>query len=162
MQYQLFLVPIAAALVAQALKLALDGIRGNFDFKHFISEYGGMPSSHTAFVIALATMIALKEGITSSAFAISLIFALIVIRDAIGFRRTLGRQSKTLNHIVRELTEAPTLDAAEVGVPTESVGKKKTKHFPHLPEEIGHNPLEVLVGGLLGLSISLLANLFLR
>lgn len=142
MEYQLFLIPILAALIAQGLKLALDGIRGNFDFKHLISEYGGMPSSHTAFVISLTTMMALKEGIASSAFAISLIMALIVIRDAIGFRRTLGRQSKTLNHIVRELSE-----------------EKKREHLPKLPEEIGHNPLEVLVGGLLGLSISLLANL---
>src|SRR3990167_5144643 len=105
MPYQLFLIPIIAALIAQGLKLALDGIKGNFDFKHLISEYGGMPSSHTAFVVALATMIALKEGIASSAFSISLIMALIVIRDAIGFRRTLGRQSKTLNYIVRELAE---------------------------------------------------------
>lgn len=145
MPYQLFLIPIGAALIAQGLKLALDGIKGNFDFRHLVSEYGGMPSSHTAFVISLATMIALKEGIASSAFAISLIMALIVIRDAIGFRRTLGRQSKTLNHIVRELAE-----------------EKKKAHLPKLPEEIGHNPLEVLVGGLLGLSISLLANLFLR
>lgn len=144
MPYQLFLIPIGAALIAQGLKLALDGIKGNFDFRHLVSEYGGMPSSHTAFVISLATMIALKEGIASSAFAISLIMALIVIRDAIGFRRTLGRQSKTLNHIVRELAE-----------------EKKRDHLPRLPEEIGHNPLEVLVGGLIGLSISLLANLFL-
>ncbi len=145
MPYQLFLIPIIAALIAQGLKLALDGIKGNFDFKHLISEYGGMPSSHTAFVVALATMIALKEGIASSAFSISLIMALIVIRDAIGFRRTLGRQSKTLNYIVRELAE-----------------EKKKSHLPRLPEEIGHNPLEVLVGGLIGLSISLLANLFLK
>lgn len=145
MPYQLFLIPIIAALIAQGLKLALDGIKGNFGFKHLISEYGGMPSSHTAFVISLATMIALYEGFESSAFAISLILALIVIRDAIGFRRTLGHQSKMLNHIVRELAE-----------------EKKRDHLPKLPEEIGHNPLEVLVGGLLGLSISLLANLLLK
>ncbi|MDO8581696.1 MAG: divergent PAP2 family protein [bacterium] len=145
MSYQLFIIPIIAALIAQGLKLALDGIKGNFDFMHLISEYGGMPSSHTAFVISLATMIALKEGMASSAFAISLIMALIVIRDAIGFRRTLGKQSKTLNYIVRELSE-----------------EKKREHLPKLPEEIGHNPLEVFVGGLLGLSISLLANLLLK
>ena len=144
MPYQLFIIPIIAAVVAQALKLGLDSIKGNFDARHLISEYGGMPSSHTAFVIALATMIALKEGTTSSAFAISLILAIIIIRDAIGFRRTLGKQSKTLNSIVRELAE-----------------EKKRDHLPHLPEEIGHNPMEVLVGGLLGLSISLLANLLL-
>lgn len=144
MPYQLFLIPIIAALIAQGLKLALDGIKGNFDVKHFLSEYGGMPSSHTAFVIALATMIALREGFSSSAFAISLIMALIIIRDAIGFRRTLGRQSKALNHIVRELAE-----------------EKKREHLPKLTEEVGHNPLEVLVGGLIGLSISLLANLLL-
>ncbi len=144
MSYQLFLIPILAALVAQALKLALDGIKGNFDLAHFLSEYGGMPSSHTAFVIALTAMIALREGLDSSAFAVSLVFSLIVIRDAIGFRRTLGHQSKMLNHIVRELSE-----------------EKKRNHLPHLPEEVGHNPLEVLVGGLLGLSIALLANILL-
>lgn len=145
MEYNLFLVPILAAVIAQALKLALDGIKGNFDVQHLLSEYGGMPSSHTAFVVALTTMVATTEGFTSSAFAISFVFATIVIRDAIGFRRTLGKQSKALNHIVRELSE-----------------EKKGAHFPKLPEEIGHNPLEVLVGGLLGLSISLLTNLLLK
>lgn len=144
MSYQLFLIPILAAVIAQALKLAFDGIKGNFDARNFLSEYGGMPSSHTAFVVSLATIVALKDGLTSAAFAISLVLALIIIRDAIGFRRTLGKQSKMLNFILHEITD-----------------EKKRKTLPRLHEEIGHNPLEVLVGGLVGLSIALLANTLL-
>ncbi len=137
--YTLFLIPIASAIIAQALKLILDGVRGNFDVRHMIAEYGGMPSSHTAFVVSLTTIVGLREGVTSAVFAVALIFAIIVIRDAIGFRRTLGRQSKALNLLLRDVAE------------------KKRIPVPTFHEEMGHNPLEVLVGGVIGFLLSVVA-----
>lgn len=137
--YHLFLVPLAAAVIAQVLKLIFNGIKGDFDFRHLLSEYGGMPSSHSAFVVSLVTTLALVEGLSSAAFAVAFVFALITIRDAVGFRRTLGKQNKTLNILIQE-----------------SLAQKK-KEFPLLHEQVGHNPLEVLVGSILGFVISVLA-----
>ncbi len=64
---------------------------------------GGMPSSHSAFVSALATSVALIEGLGSVAFGISAILALVVMYDAAGVRQSVGKQSVVLNRIIREL-----------------------------------------------------------
>jgi len=93
---------------------------------------GGMPSSHSAFVISLATSIYLSEG-TSTAFAIALVLAFIVIRDSFGVRRTAGEEGHMLVRVLKRL-------------------KIKTKvHY-----SLGHTPLQVLVGSLIGLIVSLL------
>ena len=92
---------------------------------------GGMPSSHSAFVVSLATSIYLEEGLTTT-FAISLVLAMIVLRDAFGVRRTAGEEGSVINLIIKRL-------------------KMKTEtHFA-----LGHTPLQVLVGALIGLVVSL-------
>lgn len=98
---------------------------------------GGMPSSHSAFVVSLATITFLEEG-PSTLFAITLVIMLIVIRDAFGVRRSVGEEGMVINQVLKKI-------------------KLKTKtHFA-----MGHTPLQVLVGSLIGLVISLLVYLFL-
>ena len=136
--YHLFLVPLAAGAIAQAVKLGLNGITGDFDVRHLLSEYGGMPSSHSAFVISLVTTIGLSEGLSSPMFAVALVYALITIRDAIGLRRTLERQSTILNALLKQN------------------GSEKNKELPTLPEHVGHTPTQVFAGSVLGASVSAL------
>ena len=134
MSYQLFLVPILAAIITQIIKLSTDKIKGNFTWRNFISDYGRMPSSHAAFVSALATEMALFNGFKSPSFAISVILFIIVIRDATGLRWHISKQNKSLNEICRKLD----LQAER------------------LEERLGHNPAEILAGCLLGISLALL------
>jgi len=99
---------------------------------HDLIVSGGMPSSHSAFVISLATMIYLVEG-SSTAFAVSLVFAIIVIRDAFGVRRSVGEEGNVLLEVLKKLKI------------------KKRIHY-----SLGHTPLQVLVGSLIGFVVSLL------
>ncbi len=96
---------------------------------------GGMPSSHSSFVVALTTIIYLLEG-TSTSFAISLVFTFIVIRDAFGVRRTVGEEGIIINKILKKI-------------------KLKTK--AHV--SMGHTPLQVLIGALIGFVVAILVYL---
>lgn len=97
---------------------------------------GGMPSSHSAVVCALTTSVAFVEGPTSNLFLFSFWFAMIVLRDALGVRRAAGLQAKALNHLGRQAAEKSGLD------------------FHAVKEIQGHSPLEVVLGGLLGIFIA--------
>lgn len=107
-----------------------------------LKSYGGMPSGHSAFVISLVTVVGLTEGIASSAFAVSVVFAAIIIRDAVGLRMYMGRHGQMINHLVRHLP------------PDEQT------RFPHLGERLGHTYGEAIIGALLGFSLALLLYLF--
>ncbi len=96
---------------------------------------GGMPSSHSALVNALAISIGFSEGFSSNLFIVTLAFSLIVMRDALGVRRSSGMQARLLNNLGRDIDNA-------LKIP-----------FSPVKEVLGHTPLEVLVGALLGLSI---------
>ena len=134
MSYQLFLIPILASILAQITKLSTDKIKGNSTWRGIISSYGGMPSSHSAFVSALTAEMALFNGLKSPSFAIALILAILVIRDAVGLRCYIAKQNKTLNKISQKLNL-----------------KGET-----LTERLGHTPLEVFIGCLLGIGLALL------
>jgi acid phosphatase family membrane protein YuiD len=97
---------------------------------------GGMPSSHAALVTSLSASIAFVEGISSNLFVFSLWFALVVLRDAMGVRRAAGLLARALNSLGRQAAEKSGLD------------------FHAVKEVQGHTPLEVLVGGLLGIFIA--------
>jgi len=97
---------------------------------------GGMPSSHAALACALCVSIAFAEGATSNIFFLSLWFALVVLRDAMGVRRSAGLSTKALNSIGKAAAE-------KLGV-----------EFHPAKEVLGHTPLEVVVGGLLGVFIA--------
>ncbi len=138
--YQLIITPIIAGLLAQLLKIFISQNQLKFSWKN-LSAYSGMPSGHSAIVSSLAAIIGLSEGFNSPLFAISVILALLVMRDAIGIRRYLGKHGRILNILVKDLKEDKMLD----------------EKYPHLLEKIGHTPYQVLAGAILGIATSLLA-----
>jgi len=110
---------------------------GRWNFRRFV-ETGGMPSSHAASVSALTTMVGLSQGFRTGLFAVTLFFSLIVMYDAAGLRRAAGRQAAVLNRLIEEHFAHPEAGAQR------------------LMELLGHTPLEVLVGALLGVASALL------
>ena len=109
-----------------------------FNFKRIMGA-GGMPSSHSAVVVGLATLIGKYQGVGTPIFAVSLILAFVVMYDAAGVRRAAGKQAKLLNKLI----ETP-------GLTTVQVSEK-------LVEVLGHTPLQVIVGALIGLVVGLIA-----
>ncbi len=124
---------VIAAAVAQLVKILLDVFY--FNHKVSFSEIiitGGMPSAHTATVTALATIIYLLEGFSTS-FVISLVLAIVIIRDAIGVRYTVGKEGEVINSIIKKLRlKLPLLSYAQ-----------------------GHKPLEALIGAALGFVVAI-------
>ena len=100
---------------------------------------GGMPSSHTAVVTSLAMLVGKSEGFDSAMFAVALVFAMVVMYDAAGVRRAAGKQAHLLNKII----ETPGLTGVEVQ--------------ERLVEVLGHTPLQVIVGAIIGITVGLLA-----
>ena len=131
--------PIIAFIVAQGLKIILRSFKKKFTW-HDIFAYSDMPSGHTAIVIAITTIVALKLGLDSPFFAICLVFAMIVIVDAIGLRNYLGLHGKTINGLVKDLEEDNFLD----------------DYYPKQLEKIGHTPLQVIAGGIIGVVVSVI------
>ncbi len=131
-----------ASTFAQVLKVLLILISERKWMPQRILETGGMPSSHTASVAALATMCGLQYGWDSAYFAIAAIFGSIVMYDATGIRRASGMQAEVLNDLVQEL------DA----VLREGFAPKPLK------ELLGHTYFEVFVGFLLGITVAILSH----
>lgn len=119
-----------------------------FNFSRVIGS-GGMPSSHASFVSTLSTSIGLRYGFRSDLFAIVAVFSLIIIYDAGGVRRAVGEQANVLNKIIRNLDLKQFSRSAD-----------KELIIKDLKELIGHTPIEVLVGTLLGILIALLNHLY--
>ena len=136
--FQILLLPLFSGLIAQTIKFFIRSNHQEFRVKNILA-YSGMPSGHSAMIVSLATIISLKEGWHSPLFAISIILAIIVIRDALGIRRYLGQHGKVLNILVKDLKNDQVLD----------------QKYPHLLERIGHTPVQVLVGAIIGLLVSL-------
>ena len=97
---------------------------------------GGMPSSHAAVVSSMTAAVGFHEGLGSNLFAVSLVIAFVVMRDAMGVRRAVGVQAKALNLLGRHMSE------------------KLGSEFSPLKEIKGHAPQEVIIGALLGIFIS--------
>jgi acid phosphatase family membrane protein YuiD len=137
-EYRYILVPFGVWFGIQLFKLLYDIVKEKkFNFKR-IMQAGGMPSSHSAVVVVLTTMIAKAEGLTSPVFGVSLIFSFVVMYDAAGVRRAAGKQAKLLNKIV----ETPGLSGVEVS--------------ERLVEVLGHTPVQVIVGAVIGLIVGLI------
>jgi len=110
---------------------------------------GGMPSAHSAFVVGLTTAVGIREGTSSSTFAVSLVLTLIVMYDAVSVRLQAGHQAVALNQIISELPPShPVLQSASNGNGSES-GKMV------LREKLGHTPDQVAAGSFLGFVIAL-------
>ncbi|MBI3290899.1 divergent PAP2 family protein [Candidatus Falkowbacteria bacterium] len=123
---------LLAGFGAQLLKLIIFYFRHKSLSWHDLVVTGGMPSSHSAFVVSLSSIIYLVEGI-STTFVISLVLALIVLRDAFGVRRTVGMEGKQIEKLLK-------------------LHKLKSKfHY-----SMGHTPLEVITGSLICFGVSML------
>ncbi len=137
-QYKFLMVPILVWFSIQLFKVICDLVKTKrFNFKRIMGA-GGMPSSHSAVVTSLATMVGKEYGTDSAIFAISLVFACIVMYDAAGVRRAAGKQAKLLNKII----ETPGLTGIQV---TE-----------RLVEVLGHSPIQVIVGASIGIMVGLI------
>lgn len=134
------MVALLACLIAQASKLVIELAKNRkFNFRVLVTT-GGMPSSHSALVTALATGVGQTVGWDSAEFAIATIFAIIVMYDAAGVRQAAGKQARILNQIIDEFfQEKPEFNEAR------------------LKELLGHTPFQVIVGSILGVAISWLA-----
>ncbi|CAB4294758.1 unnamed protein product [Prunus armeniaca] len=125
---------VVAFAIAQFIKFFTSWYKERrWDFKQLVGS-GGMPSSHSATVTAVAAAIGFQEGVGGPIFAIGLILACVVMYDATGVRLQAGRQAEVLNQIVYELpAEHPLAESRP------------------LRELLGHTPPQVIVGGLLGI-----------
>jgi len=134
---RVLLATLLSWLVAQTLKVILGTIREKrFDFRWFLGT-GGMPSSHAAGVCALSTAVGLTFGFYSTLFAVTVVFTVIVLFDAQGVRRTVGKQAEILNKVLDDL-----------------YWKGKVQE-DRLKELLGHTPVEVLAGMILGIILAL-------
>lgn len=132
-------VPFILWFAVQTFKVIYELVKTKkFNFKRIMGA-GGMPSSHSAVVVSLATLVGKYEGVDTAIFAVSVIFAFIVMYDAAGVRRAAGKQAKLLNKII----ETPGLSYLEV--------QEK------LVEVLGHSPIQVIVGATIGLIVGLIA-----
>jgi uncharacterized protein len=136
--WRYLLPPLLAWFLAQATKLAYEGIRNRRLNLRVLAAMGGFPSSHTAIVAGLTTAVGRIDGLGTATFAIALIFSFVVMYDAAGVRRAAGLQATILNRLVEDLV-------AMRGIREE-----------RLRELLGHTPVEVIAGAVLGLAIGLI------
>lgn len=135
------LTALATIGLAQSLKIPLKKKHtGKWDLSTFF-ETGGMPSSHSAGVTALATYVALERGVSSIDFALSTVFGLIVMYDAQGIRRQTGELTIKVNEMDAEIEELAGFHDPD----------SNRKRAVKLRERLGHMPEEVLGGAMLGL-----------
>ncbi len=137
-EYRYLVVPFGTWFFIQLFKLVYDLVTTKqFNFKRILGA-GGMPSSHSAVVVALCTMIGKEYGVNSAIFGLSIVFAFVVMYDAAGVRRAAGKQAKLLNKII----QTPGLSNVEV---TE-----------RLQEVLGHTPTQVFVGAFIGIVVGMI------
>jgi len=135
-QNQAIITAIVAWIAAQLIKVILTYFKTkNIDLGRFVGS-GGMPSAHSAFTVSLAVAIGKLYSYNSPTFALAAAFALVVMYDAAGVRRAVGRQAVILNELIKEYS--------------------KTGEVKHeiLMELVGHTPIEVMGGALLGILVA--------
>ena len=129
MPYRFIIIPTCLWLGIQIFKVVYTYFETKkWDFTRFWGA-GGMPSSHSAVVSCMATLIGKSEGITSPIFALSVVMAFIIMYDAAGVRRAVGKQAKVLNDIIMD---------------------KNLTNAEKLQEMTGHTPFQVSIGALIG------------
>lgn len=123
MSLMYIIIPFSAAILSQFIKVIIEFVKyKKINFARFLDGMGGMPSTHSALVSSISTLIYLNCGM-SPLFAVTLIFSLIVIYDSMGIRYESGKQAEIINDIAGS----------------------------NLQEKIGHKPVETLAGVLLGI-----------
>ncbi|MFA5430764.1 MAG: divergent PAP2 family protein [Candidatus Omnitrophota bacterium] len=136
---KIFMITVSAWIVAQTIKVTMGVLREHrIDFRWFVGT-GGMPSSHAAGASCLAAAVGFAYRFDSVFFALAAAFALVVMFDAQGVRRATGKQARILNKIMEDIYWQGKIDEVR------------------LRELVGHTPLEVIAGCLLGVLIAVLA-----
>jgi len=123
-------IPLIAGIITQATKFVIFSIRHGLNWSYFLT-HGHMPSMHSALVSSLVVVVGYLEGMSSGVFAVSIVFALIILDDALRVRMHLGDQGRYLNMLIQTL-------------------KLDQKKYPRLKERVGHRWSEVTVGILFG------------
>lgn len=142
---RIFMAAASGWLIAQILKTLIHTIFTRKFVAERLVGSGGMPSSHSATVCSLATAAYMQYGVESFQFAISLILAIIVMYDAMGVRRETGIQAKLLNDMSKIFAD---------------MGRSEISADEKLKEFIGHTPLQVLAGAILGIVTAIVINNF--
>ncbi len=135
---KVLLIPAAVWCLAQVLKVIVGSVRDKRLNLSYMTTMGGMPSAHSALVCALATTIAVAEGVSSTLFALAAFFALLVMYDAAGVRHTVSTQSTILNRMLEELF------------------KGHPAFQQRLRELIGHTKFQVAAGASFGIVVAFL------
>lgn len=134
---------LCAWATAQIIKTVIHAVTHKKLELHRLFGDGGMPSGHTATVTALATMCGLTEGFDSAVFAVSAILTVVVCRDAVGVRRETEKQAKLLNKVVDTL---------------ETDGKFLSDE--PLNTFVGHTPLQIGIGAIIGIGVAVILHFF--
>ncbi|KGH34600.1 divergent PAP2 family protein [Lactococcus cremoris] len=137
---QILLTAIVSWALAQLIKIGIELIRTHRINWQLIFATGGMPSSHSSLVVALATAMGLRQGFDSPIFAVATVLAFVVLYDAQGIRRQAGNQARIINRMLQNV---------------ENAGIKVDKN---LKELLGHTPIQVVGGTILGIIVALIMN----
>lgn len=138
---KILIIFVLAWVIAQGAKFFLELNKDKkVKFRRVISESGGMPSSHSAVVVAISTFIGLTDGLYSSVFGLSFVFAMVVIYDSMKVRYSNGKQAEAINNIIV---------ASKVEVPSVRIVR-------------GHTPLEVAAGTAIGLLLGYISFIIMR
>ena len=130
---------LLAWFLAQLIKVVLDlALLGKMEWQRFFSS-AGMPSSHSALVVAAPTAIGMTDGFGGTVFALAVILSAVVMYDACNVRRSAGDTARLVNKLLEHMEKLTAVDLAG-----------------YLREVMGHTPLQVLMGALLGLGVGLL------
>lgn len=132
---RIFMISVFACFLAQFIKI-FTGKEKLIQLSRIFTS-GGMPSSHSSFVTSLSTLVGLEKGFDSLEFAVVAVFSMIIMYDASGVRRAVGKQATILNQMIEDLQT------------------KKYVEQKKLKELVGHTPIEVLFGAILGVLVAL-------
>ena len=136
-KYKFIIIPFISLIISQIIKFIIESIKyRKLCFARLFAGSGGMPSTHSSFVSSLATSVYFEVGMTSIIFAITLVFSLIIIYDSMGVRYEAGKQAEVLNDIVEKI--------------------KFPQNIKALKEKVGHKPIEVLCGVIVGMTTALI------
>ena len=136
-KYYTFLLPIITWVFILLIKIVIYSLKHGGDLRNTLEHvgHGHMPSAHTGFIVSLVTAVGYYHGISSPAFAVAFILAIITIDDAVRLRMYMGDQGRYLNKIIENLN--------------------LEEKYPKLKERMGHRIREVVVGGLIGFAFTL-------
>lgn len=141
-KYKYIIIPFVGLIICQVTKFINESIKiRKVYWPRLFNGAGGMPSTHATFCSSLTSIIGYDLGINNPLFAISLIFSCIVCYDAMGVRFESGKQAEVINDLVEKVEKAEN-------------PRRRKKAFKKLKEQLGHKPLEVITGIVLGLLVA--------